>query len=67
MGGNAMNDPERLRAHAVKLSVLALDIRDDEPAYANYLIERVEELQAQAIAIEAAAKPSPAEDELNVR
>jgi hypothetical protein len=58
-----MNDPQRLRAQAVKLHDLALGIRDDEPAYASYLIERVEELQAQATAIEEAAKPPPAAQE----
>lgn len=57
-----MSDPKRLRAQAVNILALALRIRDDEP-YASYLIERVEELQAQATAIEAAAKPPPVEDE----
>ncbi len=50
-----MDDPERLRAQAVQLYALAIQIRDSEPAYANMLVERAEELQAQATAIEEAA------------
>lgn len=57
-----MDDPERLRTQAVQLYALAIQIRDSEPAYANMLIERAEELQAQATAIEEATKLPPATD-----
>jgi hypothetical protein len=57
-----MDDPQHLRAYVVQLYAMALKIRDSQPAYADMLIERAEELQREATAIEEAAHPMPPPD-----
>ncbi len=51
-----MNDPQTLRAQAVEFHALARQIRDDAPAHADLLMERADELRAQAAALEEATK-----------
>lgn len=58
-----MSEPDLLRAEAGHMSALAVEIRDSEPGYADMLIERAQELLAEATAREEAEKPSPAKDE----
>jgi hypothetical protein len=57
-----MDDPQHLRAHAVRLYALAVKVRDVQPAYADMLFERSKELQREATAIEEAARPVPPSD-----
>ena len=49
-----MDDPAHLRLKVAQLHAMAFKIRGSQPAYADLLIERAEELHRQAIAVEAA-------------
>ena len=55
-----MNDPERLRAQAVRLLALALEAHDTDPDYADELVAEAIELEDQATKIENAAKATEA-------
>ena len=52
------DDPERLRARAVRLFGMAIQVRDIEPGYAEKLIAEAIELQERATAMENAAHAS---------
>ena len=53
-----MDDPERLRAQAVRLLALALEAHDTDPGYADELVAEAIELEERAATIEHAAKPN---------
>jgi hypothetical protein len=54
--------PGHLRVRAGLLYALALEVRVDQPAHADWLAERANELQDRATAIEEAAYPPPPTD-----
>lgn len=54
-----MDDGRQLHARAGKFYSMALRLRDSRPAHADMLIERAEELQTQATAVEEARRPTP--------
>jgi hypothetical protein len=53
------DDPQGLRARAVRLFAMAIHIREDQPAYAEKLVAEAIELQDRATAIEDAAHTRP--------
>jgi hypothetical protein len=55
------DDPQRLRAHAVRLFAMAIDAREINPEYADKLVAEAMELQDRATAIEEAAYLRPSE------
>jgi hypothetical protein len=57
-----MDSPEHLRVNAARMYVLARDVRAFQPAYAELLVGRADEMQQRATAMEEAAKPRPAAD-----
>jgi hypothetical protein len=53
------DDPQRLRAAAVRLFAMAIDARELHPGYADKLVAEAMALQDQATAIEEAANMRP--------
>jgi len=53
------DDPQGLRARAVRLFAMAIHVHEDQPGYADKLVAEAIELQDQATAVEEAANIRP--------